>query len=159
MVLGRSRRRIERVSSMPQLFNLILSIMVLMHTTFGCCVHHSHSAQIDCYQRCSDCCAASSNLTSDHAHQQEHRHPASPAEEYPWSQEEGCDGEVHILARTEVFPSELDDHFYRFGNWVTSEKYFQRGYTILLPGPLPAPDGKRPSGSTRSYLFLGVLLI
>jgi hypothetical protein len=159
MVPGRSRRRIERVSSMPQLFNLILSIMVLTHTTFGCCVHHIHSAQIDCDQRCSDCCAASSNSTSDHAHQEEHRHPASPAEEYPWSQEEGCDGEVHILARTEVFPSELADHFYRFGNWVTAENFPQRGYTILLPGPLPAPDGKGPSGSTRGYLFLGVLLI
>ena len=156
---SRGQRRLERVSSMPQLFNLILSVMLLMHTTFGCCVHHAHSSRTDCYERSSDCRAASSVSSCDHVHEHQDHESALPAKEYPCPQEEGCDGEMHILARTEYLPSELVVHFNKFTHFAAVEKYFQRGQTIFFSGPIRVTDGMAPSDSLRCHLLLGVLLI
>lgn len=142
---------------MSQLFKLILSVMVLTHTTFGCCAHHVHSAQTNCHQPRGDCRAAFGISTSHHAHQ--HHEFATPADECPLSQEEGCGGEMHILDRTEVLPSEPVVLSCRFVDCVAAETIFQRGQTILPSRSIPAPDGKGPPASTHGYLFLGVLLL
>ncbi|MCA9124150.1 MAG: hypothetical protein H6822_02190 [Planctomycetaceae bacterium] len=142
---------------MHRFFTFILAAVVLVHATFGCCIHHAHSCEVDC---CDSPAATAAACPCDgHNHEEE-----SGAGSWELARHSGHDNDSHrceaeqcTLVAPEPSDNDLDDTF----STVTAFACLVVGADVTLVSNKPE-HGKPPgvvSAAPRLHLVLSVLLI
>jgi len=147
---------------MQRFFSIVLTVLVLAHATFGCCVHHAHSCDAGCCDAdpgsMGDC---SCHTDGDHDDSGSTDLSDQPDDSRPEHSEHGphrCDGGQCSFARTESSPK---------GNFLNAGDFLA---VLILPSTFVQQVADRPfratsfkpdtaCGAIRQHLLLAVFLV